>query len=857
MRCSSALAIASVAFTVWFGFTQAAAQTPWTFVSSPDLFNGDLADLSGGTDPAIAAFFDADYPSNIIQAAGWAGVNNDYNTNMASAYNTLLTEMHTNAGGSPEAFVVAGDLISGRWNSNATRRAETVAMFAPGGTQTQAVQNATDVYFTWYRELFRQNGFDTVVAALGDHDVGDNDWATGSIQSQQVITMKEGFGRNMVDVLGLPAQINGVNSRAPGDYQYGSFAKQINNVMFLTVDVFRQDDPNTQLHYRHGSVSPEVAGAHLQWVDDILAAADTDPTIDHVIVQGHTPILPAVRKQSSSGMMFVNRDGSPFWQTLQAHSHNNGGKVRMYYGGEVHSITSTKDANSDIVQIVHGDPPFGNGSGNYVVFSVDGDRIEAELYTFEMRVDQGGKTPSTVSGSLVIDAGGAQTTYQASGLLDFVEYRGLVSHYGLDEDDAATTHANTGTVGNWLYEVDEFGDPTTVPGKFGNALDFDDNGDYLRNGNGLALITEGEQRTVSAWVKPVGAGWDTVVGYGGDNKANGEFNFRVATGNVQLNIDNSVNAFADNPLINDDQWHHVVVVLPNPHENMLSDVLFYVDGVEYAARIATPDGNDKPIRTFAGTVSRFYIGADAENLGNNNHFNGAIDDVALYGTALSADEVKGMFDVGDSADLAYGTLKFDQLRKVHNGELQAAAFDGLQWTRATGLTGAAGLSGGGNSFTVVLDATGDTGVVSGLLGDVERDGDLDTEDIDALYDNLGSNDGRYDVALDGGPAGSADVDALVRDVLGTEYGDANNDKQVSLIDLNALGANFGNAGVWATGDFNGDGQVSLADLNTLGVHFGFDGTGGVFVPSVPEPGALVLLAVGALGLKAGGRERPR
>lgn len=96
----------------------------------------------------------------------------------------------------------------------------------------------------------------------------------------------------------------------------------------------------------------------------------------------------------------------------------------------------------------------------------------------------------------------------------------------------------------------------------------------------------------------------------------------------------------------------------------------------------------------------------------------------------------------------------------------------------------------------------------------------------------------------------------MRGVLGTEYGDSNNDKRVDLIDLNALAASYGNAGVWASGDFNGDKRVDLIDLDRLGLHYGFNGSGGVSVPSAPEPGTGALLAAGAWRLRRRGRERP-
>ncbi len=143
-----------------------------------------------------------------------------------------------------------------------------------------------------------------------------------------------------------------------------------------------------------------------------------------------------------------------------------------------------------------------------------------------------------------------------------------------------------------------------------------------------------------------------------------------------------------------------------------------------------------------------------------------------------------------------------------------------------------------------------------MAGDMDFDRDVDEDDIDALFAEHGNTvppvSSVFDLVADGTilatiNTASSDMDELVRNVIGTEYGDANLDKVVSLIDLNVLGANFGMPGAWGTGDFNGDGTVSLLDLNLIGANFGFDGTTPA-QPAVPEPAGVLLLSVGALVL---------
>lgn len=78
-------------------------------------------------------------------------------------------------------------------------------------------------------------------------------------------------------------------------------------------------------------------------------------------------------------------------------------------------------------------------------------------------------------------------------------------------------------------------------------------------------------------------------------------------------------------------------------------------------------------------------------------------------------------------------------------------------------------------------------------------------------------------------------------------GDSNGDGLVDLLDLDILGANFGDSpATFAQGDFNGDGTVDLLDLDLLGANFG--ATSGT--TAIPEPAALGLLLAGLAALRS-------
>lgn len=79
-------------------------------------------------------------------------------------------------------------------------------------------------------------------------------------------------------------------------------------------------------------------------------------------------------------------------------------------------------------------------------------------------------------------------------------------------------------------------------------------------------------------------------------------------------------------------------------------------------------------------------------------------------------------------------------------------------------------------------------------------------------------------------------------------GDINGDHVVEFSDLNTLLTNYGLPGTFSQGDFDGSGTVDFNDLNLLLTNYGLHAPLSSALLPVPEPGALVVAAIGVLGL---------
>ncbi len=192
------------------------------------------------------------------------------------------------------------------------------------------------------------------------------------------------------------------------------------NVLFITVDAFHLIPPAEVPEGRYfdratssggeGIITCTVTGEHLTWFEDVLVEARKNETIKHIFVQAHVPILHPVRKTDCSGQFFDLAEQSDFWQTMKKYD------VDVYFAGEVHANTVTKDKNTDLLQVV----TRGNRINNYLTVAVSDDGFSMSSYNeYGPKWRYNGKYEKY--GELVVDKSGRSTSIEGTGSLEVLD----------------------------------------------------------------------------------------------------------------------------------------------------------------------------------------------------------------------------------------------------------------------------------------------------------------------------------------------------------------------------------------------------------------------------------------------------
>jgi hypothetical protein len=209
---------------------------------------------------------------------------------------------------------------------------------------------------------------------------------------------------------------------------------------------------------------------------------------------------------------------------------------------------------------------------------------------------------------------------------------GLVAWWGGDNNALDIIGTSNGTLQNGATYAD---------GKVAQAFSLDGTDDYV-SGGGSALPLGNSERTLTVWIKTDRIADQSIFHYGIQNGDLPPQNFHLilanASGNAVAGIANGWGyggAFGTSNLA-DNQWHFIAGVYEGPGTNIAR---IYVDGVEEANAVITEPGTGNG----SFEIGRFLndiAGPGAEK------FKGLIDEIEIFGRALSPGEVLSMYQAG-------------------------------------------------------------------------------------------------------------------------------------------------------------------------------------------------------------------
>jgi hypothetical protein len=334
----SALAGTAATGLVHAGSAAAGSSTEplFTFVSMPDFFNGDVADLSALPD------FD-DHESNSSGMNSW-------NEDWQAAIDRCLGAI---AGHRPDAVFLAGDMVEGRWNIDSDDR----RLFGPvsQGTDPEAIarckaaiSSASGVYYPFAADLFARRNL-ALYPAVGDHEILDDRsgplnsrWSPsgfhGGVPDNRYYLVKHSK-RVWADHFTRPGGKPRFHRRPRGTAaEFSAYAVSFaDSLTLITVDMFT---------HHSGGVRLGVFHAQLQWLrDEIRHAKRRGHT---VVVQGHIPIMWPSRWMASGRLRVPEGRDSALYKVLDREGAD------LYLCGEVHDSTAVQHRRHSLLQISHG-----------------------------------------------------------------------------------------------------------------------------------------------------------------------------------------------------------------------------------------------------------------------------------------------------------------------------------------------------------------------------------------------------------------------------------------------------------------------------------------------------------------------
>lgn len=293
-------------------------------------------------------------------------------------------------------------------------------------------------------------------------------------------------------------------------------------------------------------------------------------------------------------------------------------------------------------------------------------------------------------------------------------YDSLVAYYSMDGvlgESTITDLSANGLIGN-LNQFDP--EECWVPGVVNNGLLFTTTNNYVDLGitqplNQLALTTS---FSVSLWVKlssndPAIGKTMTLLTNGGDTTAIGTYLIQLTNTSVVFKLVddlNAINTVTTAITVNDDESHHLAFT----YSNTANQIKIWVDSVLAATSSVTSTINAAPgKRCFMGSTD-----------GTTDIFRGMLDEVRIYNTTLTADDIATLYKYGSQrlgaleifTGATHQGIIIDDTARIQGVNMRGEPFTQLTGTLTT-YNSSTLVSGSNTKFTTEL-RVGDTLIFS-------------------------------------------------------------------------------------------------------------------------------------------------
>ncbi|MHC4703437.1 MAG: LamG domain-containing protein, partial [Planctomycetota bacterium] len=224
---------------------------------------------------------------------------------------------------------------------------------------------------------------------------------------------------------------------------------------------------------------------------------------------------------------------------------------------------------------------------------------------------------------------------------------GAIAHWGFDEDQGSTAYDSAGNKNGTVY-----GAQRTI-GPIGGALKFDGETDYVELPQNNPVWLPQDDFSLSVWVyferdSLYAHDYGEIIldfNYGASADPENELGYNIQrrgeSGKICFQMTTTTNSDEDvysNEILRPDAWHHIVAVRDRDIQAI------YINGRLDASRSCSTDPID-------------YIGGYDDDRVNfarytttvpppRGHFKGSMDEVMVFGRALSAEEIQQLYQKG-------------------------------------------------------------------------------------------------------------------------------------------------------------------------------------------------------------------